>query len=705
MKRYIRGFVFKKKLVIMLFLCFCGSRVCLAIDLKDQMPVVVNGDKVEFFTELEKIVAEGNVVIEYGTATLTCDRITVFTKTKDAFAEGNVLLNDGRGLIQGKNIFYNFDTKLGKIVEAHIKAAPYYGIAPEVEKLPAKFILYNGDITTCNLDQPHYRLHAREIEIFPEEKIIAKGVKLIVGDVPIMYFPIYEQYIKDRKNGFSFTPGQSKEWGTFLLNAYRFYFNDDLRGLLRFDWRENKGLGGGADLELISEDYGNGLFRYYIIREDLHGRGEVEPFFKNADRYKIEYRHKWDIDNDDHITLEINDYSDVNFLKQYYYRQYEIESQPKSYFLYSHSYPNATASLLLQKRFNQFYSETEKIPEVKLETVKQRIMESSFYYANASSITSLTSRTAYTDQDEDTVRFDTYNQLSYPFKFAFLRLEPYVGPRYTYYSKDKNGKEDLFRYVFYTGCSLLTKLYRTFGDININSYGLEINKLRHIITPSLDYSYINDPTLPSDRLTAFENIDSIAQQNTVILSLENKLQTKRGGQSEDFLTFIVKSPYSFKLEGHGGRFSDLEFDLEVFPNSWLKYWSDAKFDFRRRSFREANFNIEFPLGEKGSIGAGYSYSSGYYSTGQDSEIFTFNFERQLNPKWKFSSHHRLEFTARKMIEEQEYAISRDLHCWEVEFIINAKKKKGVSFWIGFKCKAFPDLGFDVTKSHQQPKTK
>ncbi|MBL7130039.1 MAG: LPS-assembly protein LptD [Candidatus Omnitrophica bacterium] len=687
-------------LIVLIFInYFC---ICFAQDLKERIPIVVNGDKVEFFTELEKIVAEGNVVIEYGTVTLTCDRITVFTKTKDAFAEGNVQLEDEKGIIKGRNIFYNFDTQLGKIVEANIKTAPYYGVAPEVEKFPTKFILHNGDITTCNLDEPHYHFHAREIEIFPDEKIIAMGVTFIVGDVPIMYLPIFVQYLKDRKHGLSFTPGQSREWGTYLLSAYRFYLNDALRGILHFDWRESKGFGGGIDLELLSEDFGNGLFRYYRIHEHLRGRGEVQPFYKYPERYKMEYRHKWDISDIDQLTLEINDYSDTNFLTNYYYKQYEIESQPRSYLLYSHTYPSATLSLLLQKRFNHFYSETEKIPEIKLETFKQKIMDTPFYYQHESSITGLTSRTALTDQDEDTVRFDTYNQISYPFKLALFNLEPSVGTRYTYYSKDKNGKEDLFRYVFYSGCSLLTKFYRTFNDIKVNSFGLEIDKLRHIITPSLEYSYINEPTLPSERLTAFESIDSISKQNTVTLSLQNKLQTKRGGQSIDFLTFIVSSPYNFKLEGYGGRFGDLNFDLEILPNSWLKFWSDAAFDYRRRSFRTADFDIEFPLGDKGKIGSGYRY----YSDGTNvSRLFNFTFERQLNAKWKLRTYHRLEFTASKMIEEQEYTLSRDLHCWEVEFTVNAKKKKGVTFWLGFRCKAFPDMGFDVTKSHQQPKTR
>jgi len=689
----------RKSLVFVLLFLMTSSVMSFSMDLKEQIPVVVNGDKVEFFTELEKVIAEGNVIIEYGNTTLSCDRITVFTKTKDAFAEGNVRLMEEKGTIEGDNAFYNFDTRLGKMNEANIKAAPYYGVAPEVEKFPSKFILHNGDITTCNLDVPHYRMHAREIEILPDEKIIARGVTFLVGDTPMMYTPFHEHYIKDRRYGLSFTPGQSKEWGTFLLSAYRFYLNDDLRGIFHFDWRENKGFGGGIDMELLSEEFGNGLFRYYRINEHLRGYGEVQPLFKNPKRYKIEYRHKWDIDDNDQITLEINDYSDANFLKHYYYRQYEIESQPRSYFLYSHSFPNATLSLFLQKRFNQFYTVTEKIPEVKLDISKQKIGESSFYFKHESSVVSLTSRTALTDQDEDTVRVDTYNQLSYPFKLAFFQIEPYAGPRYTYYSKDKSGKEDLFRYVFYTGCNLLTKFYRTFDNVKVDSYGLEIDKLRHIITPSLEYTYINDPTLESSRLTAFEGLDSIVQSNTMKVSLENKLQTKREGQSVDFMTFITSSLYSFKLEGYGGRFGDLEFDLELLPNSWMKFWSDANFDFRDRSFRDANFDLKFPLGEDGSISTGYRYARD-----ENSKLVTFTFEKKLNPKWKFRSHHRLELTAKKSIEEQEYALTRDLHCWEVAFTVNAKKKKGMTFWLEFRCKAFPDLGFDSSKGHQQPKT-
>ena len=47
--------------------------------MKKDQPIEVNGDKVEYFQNEGRIVAEGNVEIIYGEVKLTCDRITVDT--------------------------------------------------------------------------------------------------------------------------------------------------------------------------------------------------------------------------------------------------------------------------------------------------------------------------------------------------------------------------------------------------------------------------------------------------------------------------------------------------------------------------------------------------------------------------------------------------------------------------------------------------
>ena len=630
---------------------------------KEEVPVIVNGDTVEYFADLGKVVAQGDVVVEYSDTTLTCDKIVVYTDSKDGFAEGNVVLKDEGGLVRGERLEYNFQTQEGNFFDVDFRMAPYFCVSPEAKKGPTKIILRNADMTTCNLDKPHYHMHASEVEIYPQEKIFAKNVTFIVGKVPIIYLPFFVQHLDDKQHGFSFEPGQSREWGTYLLTAYRYYLNEEYRGIARMDYRANKGFAYGIDLEKFTGEYGTGYLRYYFIKEDLHGRGEVSPLYKRPERYRIEFLYNWDIDEDTQLVSEVYDYSDRYLLRDYFERQYEINPTPRSYVLLSRNYANATLSLLMQKRFNHFFTVTEKLPELKLETRKFKLMESPFYYEHESSLVNFTLRNADTAIDEDVARADTFNQVSYPCKLAFFNLEPSVGMRNSFYSKDKNGSEHLFRSIFYSGASVLTKFYKTFNDIKVDSFWLEIDNLRHIITPSLDYEYINEPTLSGERLTAFDAVDSIAKKNQITLSLENKLQTKRAGESVDFLRFIVSSPYQFKLEGYGGRFGDISMDLELLPNRWLTFNSEAEFDPHRRAFRTANFDVTIPFDdEKGKITAGYRYAAGEV----DSKVMTFVFERLLNPKWQFRSYHRLDFVKDSIIEEQEYALVRDLHCWELE---------------------------------------
>jgi len=198
------------------------------------------------------------------------------------------------------------------------------------------------------------------------------------------------------------------------------------------------------------------------------------------------------------------------------------------------------------------------------------------------------------------VRFDTYNKLTYPYKFFYVEFNPYIAERFTYYSQDSSGEDNLIRNVFYSGIDISTKFSRIF-NAKMNSFGFDIDKLRHIITPSVSFAHIHEPTLPSSRLASFDSIDSIGKQNSMVLSLQNKLQTKRDGTTVDFLTFIVDSTYDFKLEGYGGRFSDINLDLEMLPSSWIKFESDAAFDLRKRNFRDANFDITFDLMKRRQI--------------------------------------------------------------------------------------------------------
>ena len=79
---------------------------------------------------------------------------------------------------------------------------------------------------------------------------MARHATLYVGGVPVFYFPYYSRKLGPRANNFSFVPGYRSSFGPFLLSSYNFFLNDQLDGSVHVDYRERRGFGVGAGLEL-----------------------------------------------------------------------------------------------------------------------------------------------------------------------------------------------------------------------------------------------------------------------------------------------------------------------------------------------------------------------------------------------------------------------------------------------------------------------
>ena len=256
-----------------------------------------------------------------------------------------------------------------------------------------------------------------------------------------------------------------------------------------------------------------------------------------------------------------------------------------------------------------------------------------------------------------------------------------------------------------------TKFYRLF-DVRTNALGLDINGIRHIVTPSIGYAYNHKPSIPSSKLVQVDAIDSINSSNAANLELSNKFQTKRNGMSVDFTDFRINSSYLFKpkpAEKHGSNFSDVLFDLTFLPNSWMRFDSEVTYkhsgvrtDPNYGKLSNINNDITFNLGKDTSFGAGERYQR------KGGHQFTYNYNWRLNPKWKCSLYHRYEVghdpALRTGMREQEYSISRDLHCWIWDVRYNVKRDEGETIWFVFTLKAFPEAEINFDQSYHEPKT-
>ncbi|MFH1281940.1 MAG: LPS assembly protein LptD [Candidatus Omnitrophota bacterium] len=712
-----------------------------------ESPMIINGDNVEYSADSKEVVATGNIEVIYRGTTLTCNRLKVNMQTKEGLAEGHARIEDAKGVVTGEKIVYNFANKTGIIYDADFRANPYFGKAKKVEKVSdSEFVAKGGYFTTCSLDQPHYRFAVKKLNMFPQDKMQAKQAMLYLGAVPVIYLPRFNYSMKEPIMHVQVEPGTRKDWGPYVLSAWRYNITENVNGRVFLDYRNKLGWAEGFNLNYRTPALGKGDFKFYFTLEtppDQPVQAPVSDYY----RYFTRWRHKWDIDERTNVTAEFFKITDQrrkddltypatrSFLQDYFFREYEKDSQPLSYALLHHAFNYSSLDILLQMRTNHWFDQIERKPEINYNLPSLQLGESPFYFENISQFGNYNKKKVVTSdpltstysQDRDNVtvtRLDTKNTLSFPTKISFIQFRPFVSSRQTYYDRGANGQSGITRTIFYSGADMSTKFFRVF-NVKTNALGLDINGLRHIITPSIGYLYTHPPTIPISNIKQIDAVDAIYRGNTATLSLSNKLQTKRNGQSVDFVDFLITTNvaldpktgdnaflYPRAGESLKDNFSDILFTLKVLPFSWMRFESDATFahadhrigNVNFNKFSVANYSLGFDLGEKGSFTLGQRYER------KGKNEATLGFKWRLSPKWKFGIYERFNFKKSSSLDwgfqEQEYTLTRDLHCWDLDITLNKKEISGTTIFFIFRLKAFPEneFGFDQSVTEKKSGT-
>ena len=715
--------------ILIFSFAFCVLRFalpCYAREMKGG-PIIVNGDIVEYLTDSKEVTAEGNVSVIYKGAKLTCDKLIVNTQTKDATAEGNVKLEDAEsGTIEGPKITYNFETKIGTIMDANFKANPYFGKAKTIEKVSDKeFIARGGYASTCNYDRPHYRIQSKEVRMFPGDKIQTKHNTFYFGNIPFFYLPFYNHSLKDPMMHVRVSPGQRKEWGGYVLTAWRYNLTRYVDGRVYLDYRQKLGFAEGFGANYNTRRFGRGDLKVYYTEEKPENLSIGEPQAFN--RYLVRLRHKWDINKRTYLISEYYKIHDAkrkfapvtdSFLKEYFYREYEEDTQPLSYVLLQHYFNYSSLGLLMQKRTNHWFDYIEKKPEVIFSMPNYRIGSTPLYFQNESTLADFNRKGDAVGNDTTLFRVDTTNRISLPVKVAFIRVTPFAAERGTFYDKANEGSSNLMRAVFYSGAEASTKLYKTI-DLKTNFLGLDIDGLRHVVTPLMQYQYNHKPTINRSRLKQIDYVDALASNSSVYMELSNKLQVKRKNRSVDLVDLLVRTEYLFNsIDGERNikrtdEFSDILLRLKLLPYAWLRVDLDATYkntpkrrgrdsDPNDKHFSDVNYNISFDFGKGHSFGIGQRYHR------LDSNEVTAQLNWRINPKWRFSIYGRYNAASATDIShgmrEQEYTLSRDFHCWMMDLTYNITQEKGHTVFLVFRLKAFPETEFGFDQSYREPKS-
>jgi hypothetical protein len=208
--------------------------------------VRIRGQRLEYFEGGEALRAEGGVDLQSGDIHVHADKILLDMKSNSLAAQGNVVWCQEGNTVYANALELNLKTQLGSAKQLIFRQGSWAAWGESAEKTSDTDISLDlAEATSCLRERPHYRLVASEIRMKLGDRIWLENVIVYIGLVPLFYLPSYSQSLRDPRPPFEIRPGYSAVTGAFVRAAYNFYLNDSDYGSVRVDWMDLLGTGYG----------------------------------------------------------------------------------------------------------------------------------------------------------------------------------------------------------------------------------------------------------------------------------------------------------------------------------------------------------------------------------------------------------------------------------------------------------------------------
>lgn len=713
--KFLRGCLvwrlFMKTPFTILALCLLAAGQLSAQFGVGDVPVEITADGGTRF-EAGQAVAEDNVFIQYDDVFIYCDFAQYNPDTRDVLLKGRVRVYRDELVFSGERAVYNFDTQRIRAADFTGGFDPFLAGADELTTISAReFRLRDTFLTTHDSSRPDFRLRARTVRLYPDDRVIFSNVSLVVGETPIFWWPYLYQSLREDA-GFYFIPGYRSNWGAFLLTQYSFPLTTGAVGTLHVDLRSQRGLGLGFDtrFEYGEDNRSKGLFRSYLAFDSSPQTSRVSGADRTeaipSQRYRVSFEHRAYLTDDLYANFNINVLSDRSVLEDFFPAEFRVDPQPDNVVSLTQWGDFYTITGIVRAQLNDFFETTERLPEVVLDIKRHGIFGSPIFYEGETSVGHY--KRAFAEgsdlPDYDLNRFDTFHQLLYPRTyFDWLSVIPRIGFRGTYYSQtgriqrtEEEGEiftptgpqpttlvtNELvtegsdFRPVFNAGLETSFKFSRPYEAVQSRRLGLD--GLWHVVQPYGNMSYVSnagirpedilqiDQLIPSTEIPPidfpqFTSIDSIDNWSILRLGVRNRLLTRRDDRTMNWLDLDTFFDVNFDNPYSDATFSNVVNRLRWNPLPWFTMRTEAQLPILDDGFTEINTSLNFTASRFWQASVGHRFLDGNPFF-QDSNLVTFGSYFRIDDNWGFSFYEQIELED-GTLEIQRYSLHRDLSSW------------------------------------------
>lgn len=482
---------------------------------------------------------------------------------------GKPIFKNGSEVYETEEIKYNFKTEKATISGLVTTQGDAFIHSDKVFK-NAKGELFNQTTlyTTCNLAHPHYSIRATKVKVIPEKEMISGPFNMIIHDVPTplgFAFGMFPDQ-QNRTSGVIFPDfGEETLRGFYLKNGgYYFAFND----YINLDLTGDIYTKGGWALRAGSQYYARYRFRGNFTANFTRFKQENETTLNDDIRndFKLTWSHTPETKGTGRFSANVNyQTSTYNVNNQLYSVEEQTQANASSSVSYSKTFSGTPFSLGLSGRFNQNLKTKQAdllLPDLtfnvqniypfksKTSSGNKWYEKINFRYSMAATnkITNKLSVSVLDDEGELTTKdsiFDINGETlpylldqgsngvkhSIPISASFKALKYFtISPsinydeiwyfkklNYSYNDQTNEIETDTvsgFNAIrsYSTSASLNTRIYGTV--VFKREYGIQA--IRHMMTPSISYSY--RPDFGDEKYGYYQTVQSDAEGNTRTLS-------------------------------------------------------------------------------------------------------------------------------------------------------------------------------------------
>ena len=591
------------------------------------------------------VVAEGNVLIRHSDAQVTADRIRVNKDTGEIIADGNVVLvREGQGATRTEHLAYNYKTGEGVTPRLDVQSAVFRVIAEKARRLgDGSYELEDVKVSTCtnNESSLHYYVKAKQAYYLPDQYVILKGATFVFKNIPFLYLSSAKKSLVDHF-GWRFEPGYESDWGGYLLTTYKRQiadyggpFHDSVDSFSHIDYRTERGFALGEDIGWHFGDNEIGAGHYGTV--GFYGIFDDNPMDEDYDREvnhdePEDFRYRAFVDlssaltDSDRLMLRSSYLSDSYVFPDFYESEYKRQSQPDSFATYAHTGEGWSAGLGVYHRANEFYESVNRLPEAWVDVLNTQIGETPFYYESQSQGGFLQREfadygvsTNPPPDSYDSVRIDSRHAIYMPEKvFGFLSLVPRAVYRGTYYGTTRGSREipetdgtnTLYTTEYFDEGAKLRNLFELGVESSFKIYGIyedDAGRLRHIVEPYVDYTFIPEPNVRPDELYKFDSIDNLDKANNIRLGLRQYLQRKVDNSTVDRIYADVYAIYDIEDADDDSGLRAIGFDGEFRPTSSIFIDLDASYDAKESEIDYTDLWVTMWQGDSWEISGEFYY--------------------------------------------------------------------------------------------------